>query len=186
MTSRCCARPRRPPFPRPSPWRARRRASRCRRSAGPPSRSSARPRRRSTRCAPESKPATDATIPPGTYRTYVTRADAKEHGFPWSFVIEEDPDPKALRTKTREKRLEFTEQGTFLVYDVWLDGTASIGWEGTYSIYRDRITVQGNEGTKITARVKVDGETLRFTDVQPGPKTPEAMTWGAKPFVKID
>jgi TRAP-type transport system periplasmic protein len=138
------------------------------------------------RCPAESKPATNATIPAGTYRAVLTRADAKEHGFPWSFVIEEDPDPRALRTKTREKRLEFTDKGTFLVYDVWLDGTASIGWEGTYSIYRDRITVQGNEGTEITARVKVDGGRLRFSDVQPGPKTPEAMTWGAKPFVKID
>ena len=67
-----------------------------------------------------------------------------------------------------------------------LDGTASIGWEGRYSIYRDRITVQGNDGTKITARVEVDGDRLRFTDVQPGPKTPEALTWGSKPFVKID
>ena len=101
-------------------------------------------------------------------------------------MVEGDPDPKALKAKTSEYRLEFTEQGTFLVRDVWLDGTANIGWEGRYSIYRDRITVQGNEGTKITARVEVDGDRLRFTDVQPGPNTPEALTWGSKPFVKID
>jgi TRAP-type transport system periplasmic protein len=137
------------------------------------------------RC-PAAAKASAGTIRPGTYRAVLTRADAKEHGFPWSFVIEEDPDPKALKTTTREKRLEFTEQGTFLVLDVRLDGTTSIGWEGSYSIYRDRITVKGNDGTKITARVEVDGDRLRFTDVQPGPKTPEAMTWGAKPFVKID
>ena len=137
------------------------------------------------RCPDESEPATRATIPPGTYRTILTRDDARERGFAWSFVIEEDPDPKALRTKTREKRLEFTEDGTFLVYDVWLDGTATIGWEGSYSIYRDRITVQGNEGTKITGRVEIEGDRLRFSDVQPGPDTPEAMTWESKPFVKI-
>ena len=133
-----------------------------------------------------SKPATGATIPAGTYRTFITRADAKEHGFAWANVVEEDPDPKALKSKTKEYRLEFTEQGTFLVFDVRLDGTANIGWEGTYSIYRDRITVQGNEGTKMTARVEIDGDRLRFTDVQPGPTTPEALTWGSKPFVKID
>jgi TRAP-type C4-dicarboxylate transport system substrate-binding protein len=137
------------------------------------------------RCPAASKPATSATIPSGTYSTLVTRADAKEHGMSWSFVVEEDPDPKALRTKTREYRLEFTKEGTFLVRDVWLDGTANIGWEGRYSIYRDRITVQGNEGTKITARVEIDGDRLRFADVEPGPKTPEALTWGSKPFVKI-
>jgi TRAP-type C4-dicarboxylate transport system substrate-binding protein len=138
------------------------------------------------RCPAASKPATGTLIPPGTYRTFITRADAKERGFAWAQVVEEDPDPKALKATTKENRLEFTEQGTFLVFDVWLDGTPHIGWEGTYSIYRDRITVQGNEGTKITARVAIDGDRLRFTDVQPGPNTPEALTWGAKPFVKID
>ncbi len=140
----------------------------------------------SVRCPAASKPATRATIPSGTYRTYVTRADAQERGFSWAQVVEEDPDPKALKSKTKEFRLQFTEQGGFVVFDVTLDGTANIGWEGSYSTYRDRITVQGNEGTKITARVEVDGDRLRFTDVQPGPNTPEALTWGSEPFVKMD
>ena len=138
------------------------------------------------RCPEQSKPATRATIPPGTYRAFVTRADAKEHGIAWANVAEEDPDPKALMAKTKEYRLEFPEQGTFLVFDVLLDGTPHIGWEGTYSIYRDRVTVQGNEGDKVTARVEIDGDRLRFTDVQPGPLGPYALTWGSKPFVKID
>jgi TRAP-type transport system periplasmic protein len=138
------------------------------------------------RCPAASKPATRGTIPAGTYRSFITHADAREHGMSWAFVVEEDPDPKALKSKTKEYRLEFTDDGAFLVYDVWLDGTANIGWEGSYSIYRDRITVKGNEGTTITARVEVDGDRLRFTDVEPGPKTPEALTWGSKPFVKID
>ena len=138
------------------------------------------------RCPAASKAATRATIPAGTYRTFVTHADARDHGASWAQVVEEDPDPKALRSKTKEYRLQFTEEGTFLVFDVLLDGTANIGWEGSYSIYRDRITVKGNEGTTITARVEVDGERLRFTDVQPGPKTPEALTWGSEPFVKMN
>jgi TRAP-type C4-dicarboxylate transport system substrate-binding protein len=137
-------------------------------------------------CPKASEPASKAAIPPGTYRTVITRADAKKHGMPWSFVVEEDPDPKALKAKTQENRLQFTEQGTFLVYGVWRDGTAHIGWEGEYSTYRDRITVKGNEGTTITARFEVEGDRLRFIDVQPGPKTPEALTWGAKPYVKMD
>jgi TRAP-type C4-dicarboxylate transport system substrate-binding protein len=137
-------------------------------------------------CPDASRPATGPAIPAGTYRTRITHEDAEERGFSWANIVEEDPDPQALKTKTREYRLEFTKEGTFLVYDVWLDGTPNIGWEGSYSIYRDRITVQGNEGTKITARLKVDGDRLRFTDVQPGPNTPEALTWGSKPFVKID
>ena len=138
------------------------------------------------RCPAASKPATGATIPPGTYRTVIDRADAKDHGIPWANVVEEDPDPKALKAKTKEHRLEFTEQGGFTVYDVTIDGTANIGWEGSYSVYRDRITVKGNEGTTITARVEIDGDRLRFTDVRPGPRTPEALTWGSEPFVKMN
>jgi TRAP-type transport system periplasmic protein len=138
------------------------------------------------RCADASKPATGATIPPGTYRTFLTRADAREHGFSWASVVEADPDPKALRAKTKEHRLEFTKEGTFLVYDVTLDGTANIGWEGSYSTYRDRITINGNEGTNMTARVEIDGNKLRFSDMQPGgAHTPEALTWTSEPFVKI-
>jgi TRAP-type C4-dicarboxylate transport system substrate-binding protein len=125
------------------------------------------------------------TIRPGRYRTVITRADAQAHGFSWGQVVEGDPDPRALKAKTREWQLEFTEQGTFLVRDVSQDGTSDIGWEGRYSVYRDRITVKGNDGSKLTARVEVDGDRLRFTDVQPGPNTPEALTWGSKPFVKM-
>jgi TRAP-type C4-dicarboxylate transport system substrate-binding protein len=137
-------------------------------------------------CPHAAEPATRATIPPGTYRTHITRADVAEHGFSWASEVETDPNPAALKTKTHEHRLEFTDQGTFTVYDVTMDGVANIGWEGSYSVYRDRITVKGNEGTTITARVRIDGDRLRFTDVQPGPNTPEALTWGSEPFVKID
>ncbi len=138
-------------------------------------------------CPVASKPASGATIPPGTYRTILTRADAREHGFSWASVVEEDPNPKALKAKTKENRLKFTKEGTFLVYDVTIDGVAQIGWEGSYSTYRDRITINGNEGTKMTARVEIDGNELRFSDMQPGgTHTPEALTWTSKPFVKID
>jgi TRAP-type transport system periplasmic protein len=138
------------------------------------------------RC-PTAAKASAGSIRPGTYRTVVTRADARAHGFSWAQVVEGDPDPRALKAKTREWQIEFTEQGTFLVRDVWQDGTWDIGWEGGYSVYRDRITVRGNdEGSKLTARVEVDGDRLRFTDVRPGPNTHEALTWGSRPFVKID
>jgi TRAP-type C4-dicarboxylate transport system substrate-binding protein len=136
-------------------------------------------------CPAAAAPARTAAIPAGMYRTRVTRADAAERGFSWANVVESDPNPAALRSRTRESRIEFTEQGTFTVYDVNIDGRADIGWEGSYSLFRDRITVEGNEGTTITARVQVDGDRLRFVDVQPGPRTPEALTWGSEPFVKI-
>ena len=117
------------------------------------------------------KPATRAAIPAGTYRTFITHADAREHGFRWASVVEEDPDPKALRSKTKEHRLQFTKQGAFVVFRTcgWTARRTSRG--GHVPIYRDRITIKGNEGTTISARVEVDGDLLRFTDVQPGPNT---------------
>ena len=48
----------------------------------------------SFQCPDSAKPATRGTIPPGTYRTFLTRADAREHGFSWAQVVEEDPDPR--------------------------------------------------------------------------------------------
>ena len=137
------------------------------------------------RC-PAAAKASAGAIRPGTYRTVVTRADGQAHGFSWAQVVEGDPDPRALTAKTREWQLELTEQGTFVVRDVWQDGSWDIGWEGRYSVYRDRITVKGNNEDKLTARVEIDGDRLRFTDVQPGPNTHEALTWGSKPFVKVD
>jgi hypothetical protein len=136
-------------------------------------------------CPAAPAPARTAPIPAGLYRTRVTRADAAERGFSWASVVESDPSPAALRSRTKEYRIELTEQSTFVVYDVTMAGDAQIGWEGSYSLYRDRITVEGNEGTTITARVQVDGDRLRFVDVQPGPRTPEALTWGAEPFVRL-
>ena len=43
-----------------------------------------------------------------------------------------------------------------------------------------------NQPETMDRTVAIDGERLRFTDVQPGPNTPEALTWGSQPFVKVD
>jgi hypothetical protein len=129
------------------------------------------------RCTGASE-AASAAIPPGTYRTIVTRADAKAHGWPWTKVVEDDPDPRALKSKTREYRLEFTAQGTFVVRDVTIGGLGNIGWEGTYSVYRDRITVQGNEGTKLTARVAVDGDPAALHGRAARPEHPRGADLG--------
>jgi TRAP-type C4-dicarboxylate transport system substrate-binding protein len=138
------------------------------------------------RCAQDASPAKAAAIPPGTYRTTITRADAKAFRWSWAHVVEGDPDPKALKARTRSSELVFTQDGQFLVKDIWLDHSTHIGWEGSYSVYRDRIKVEGNDGDGLTARLRVDGNRLRFTDIEPDAYGPVALAWGAKPYVKVD
>jgi TRAP-type C4-dicarboxylate transport system substrate-binding protein len=134
------------------------------------------------RC-PEASTAAAGAIPRGTYRTILTRAEVKEYGMSWAELVSVDPDPKALKTKTREIRLEFTAQGTFTLSPVMVSGKPEVEWDGTYSVYRDRMKLNGNDGSVLSMRVQSDGKRLRFTDVEaPGRPRPP---WG-EPFVKVD
>src|SRR5215218_227891 len=61
------------------------------------------------RC-PDTATAAAGAIPPGTYRTVVTRDDVEESGFSWAGFVQSDPDPNALKARTREVRFEFTRE----------------------------------------------------------------------------
>ena len=67
---------------------------------------------------------------------------------------------------------------------VQMSGRLEVEGDGTYSIYRDRITVRASDGTKFSMRVKVDGRRLRFSDVEPAKG--DALPWTAHPLVRID
>ena len=134
------------------------------------------------RC-PDAATAAAGAIPPGTYRTVVTRDDVEETGFSWAEFVQSDPDPKALKARTRELRFEFTESGSFTSSSVQISGRPEIEWDGTYSIYRDRITLRGSDGTQFSMRVKVDGRRLRFSDAKP--PEGDALPWTAHPLVRI-
>jgi TRAP-type C4-dicarboxylate transport system substrate-binding protein len=136
------------------------------------------------RC-PDAATAAAGTIPRGTYRTVVTRADVEKYGLSWAGFVRGGPDPKAVKANAIEFRLEFTEQGTFTIGPVSTSGKlADDDGDGTYSIYRDRMTLHFPDGNVITMRVQHDGRRLRFSDVKaPGPPRPP---WDTHPFVKID
>jgi TRAP-type C4-dicarboxylate transport system substrate-binding protein len=140
------------------------------------------------RC-PQTSAAAAGAIPPGTYRTVITRAELAEYeGSSWAEFVSVDPDPRALKAKTREVRLEFTEHGTFTLSPVLVSGKPEVEWDGTYSIYRDRLKLDGSDGVVLTMRVHRDGKPLRFTDVEePDVKGPgRPMPPWREPFVKID
>ena len=135
---------------------------------------------------PEAASAQAGTIPPGTYQIVLTRDDVKEAGGKWASVVSEDPDPKALKAKKWQIHLEFTEQGGFTFGPVLLSGKRVVEMDGTYSIYRDRMTVTGSDTTELTMRVEVHEKRLIFSDVKPSPPDGVPNLWSIHPFVKID
>src|SRR5829696_270663 len=136
------------------------------------------------RC-PDAATAAAGTIPSGTYRTVVTRADVEKYRLSWAEFVRGGPDPKALKANAIEFRLEFTEQGTFTIGPVSMSGKLEDDdGDGTYSIYRDRLTLHFPDGNVITMRVQRDGRRLRFSDVKaPGPAR---LLWDTHPFIRID
>jgi hypothetical protein len=126
-----------------------------------------------------------AGIPPGTYRTILTRDDVEKYGTSWAEFVRHGPDPKALKANAIEFRLEFTEQGSFAMGPVLLSGKPVVEMDGTYSIYRDRMTITASDGTKLTMRVEVHENRLVFSDVKPGLPDGVPNLWMVHPFVKI-
>src|SRR5829696_7484683 len=135
------------------------------------------------RC-PDAATAAVSAIPPGTYRTVVTRDDVEKSGFSWAEFVRDGPDPKALKAQTREVRFQFTERGSFAMSSVQMSGRLQVEGDGTYSIYRDRITVRASDGNQFSMRVKVDGRRLRFSDLEP--PEGDGLPWTSHPLVPID
>jgi len=135
------------------------------------------------RC-PDAATAAVSAIPPGTYRTVVTRDDVEESGFSWAEFVQTDPDPEALKAQTREVRFQFTERGSFAMSSVQMSGRLQVEGDGTYSIYRDRITVRASDGNQFSMRMKIDGRRLRFSDLEP--PEGDGLPWTSHPLVPID
>jgi len=137
------------------------------------------------RC-PDVSSAPAGAIPPGTYRIVLTRDDVRRAGGKWAMLVQEDPNPKALKAKRWEIHLEFTEQGGFTVGPVLLSGKRVVEMEGTYSIYRDRLTLTSPTDGKLTMQVEMHENRLIFSDAKPSPPAGVPDLWSIHPFVKID
>jgi TRAP-type transport system periplasmic protein len=119
-----------------------------------------------------------ATIPDGTYEVTVTPQDALRAGLA--------PSDPYVRAGVTRFTLEL-QGGDFLLGS----DTDPDGWEGTYSVYRDRVTVTGLDGDSFTARWSIDQGRLRFEGIDdpvregvPGSGY-YAVTWGSHPWHKV-
>jgi TRAP-type C4-dicarboxylate transport system substrate-binding protein len=125
----------------------------------------------------EQAPPSAAAIPDGTYRVTITPRDAVRAGIA--------PDDPAVRAGFNHVTLDLQGGNFVLQSDKDPDG-----WEGTYSVYRDRVTVTGIDGSSFTARWSFGHGRLRFEDISDPPRPGEPpwvqVTWGSHPWEKID
>lgn len=125
----------------------------------------------------EPKPSA-AAIPDGTYTVTITPRDALRAGL--------EPDDPFVRAGVSHVTLHLRRGNFLLRSDKDPDG-----WEGTYSIYRDRISVTGVDGVSFTARWSFEQDRLRFEDVSDPvrPGVPgsgyELVTWSSHPWTKV-
>ena len=120
-----------------------------------------------------------AAMPDGTYEVTVRPRDALRAGIA--------PDDPIVRQGITHNTLELDGGNFVLQSDKDPDG-----WEGTYSTYRDRVTVTGIDGVSITARWSFEDGKLRFEDIS-DPVRPDVegagyqlVTWGSHPWEKVD
>jgi hypothetical protein len=87
-------------------------------------------------------------------------------GFPWIRVKVVFGDGRAVQTVS------------------FPDGHSETGFDEPYSVYRDRITFGGDTGAPLlTARWKLDGDRLRFTEMNGGPD--DHRVWELRPWIKV-
>jgi TRAP-type C4-dicarboxylate transport system substrate-binding protein len=119
-----------------------------------------------------------AAIPDGTYEVTVRPRDALRAGIA--------PDDPYVRQGVSHNTLELNGGNFVLHSDKDPDG-----WEGNYSVYRDRVTVTGIDGSSFTARWSFEEGRLRFEDIS-DPVRPDVdgagyflATWGSHPWEKV-
>jgi TRAP-type transport system periplasmic protein len=129
-------------------------------------------------CGGDEPPPSAAAMPDGTYKVTITPRDALRAG-----IARDDP---FVQQGITHNTLELNGGNFVLESDRDPDG-----WEGTYSTYRDRVTLTGIDGSSHTARWSFEHGKLRFADIN-DPVRPGVggsgyvlVTWGSHPWTKV-
>jgi TRAP-type C4-dicarboxylate transport system substrate-binding protein len=123
----------------------------------------------------EPKPSA-AAIPDGTYKVTITPRDGLRAGL--------EPDDPFVRAGLNHVTLHLRGGNFVLQSDKDPDGM-----EGSYSVYRDRVTVTGIDGGSFTARWSFEDGRLSFEEISAPPRPGEPpyvrVTWGSHPWTKV-
>lgn len=72
--------------------------------------------------------------------------------------------------------------GRAVITELFPDGHKITGFDETFKVYRDRITLGGESGPPLTARWELQGKKLRFSEISGGPD--DRFVWGTHPWVR--
>jgi TRAP-type C4-dicarboxylate transport system substrate-binding protein len=76
------------------------------------------------------------------------------------------------------------QNGRAVETEVFPDGHSELGFDEIYSVYRDRIRFGGDHGDQpLTARWQLDGNRLRFTEMNGGPD--DHFVWASHTWVRV-
>ena len=110
-------------------------------------------------------------IPDGDYR--------------WTFRQgDKPPIPPELHTVVR-RSIRFhlaISDGRFFQTQSEDGAPEEFGYDASYTLHRDRITLREGSGLEMTMRWSFDGKRLRFTDI--GGRVDDKFVWGSRPWVK--
>jgi hypothetical protein len=126
---------------------------------------------------PGVKPRVSAVIPDGEYTVTITARDARRAGLPRSDDL--------ARVRSQQFRLVL-RAGGFTLLELHND-PPTVGFAGTFSVYRDRVVATGDNGDVLHARWSMTGDRLRFTHVsvpRAGSVNDYTGVWGTRPWLK--
>jgi hypothetical protein len=64
------------------------------------------------------------------------------------------------------------------------DGTSEVGFDELYTVYRDRVTFGGAGDLGFSARFKLDGDKLTFSDFESA-EAGDEFVWGTHPWIRV-
>jgi TRAP-type C4-dicarboxylate transport system substrate-binding protein len=133
------------------------------------------------RC-PNAEQPRGAGLPDGDYTTTIAPADAARElaRIPRRERAAAGLSPDGVRDILHSQFTLSLRHGTFMLYQRHADGHREVGFQGTYSLFRDRFVGKGSNGDTLRARWSFDGTNLRFSDFSfPGAYR---LVWASEPW----
>ena len=128
-------------------------------------------------CPGRTGPSVTAALPDGAYVVTITRRDALRAGLP--------ADNELARVPRHRFRLVL-HAGSFTLLEL-NRRPPTVGFEGSFSLYRDRVVAKGDNGDELQARWSLRAGRLRFAGVTVTglpPVNQYAVVWGSRPWTR--
>jgi hypothetical protein len=121
-------------------------------------------------CRPAQPPSEPALT--GTYEWTLRRGETRG-----------PPPGSSTAGASRDRYRLVLENGRAVQTEVFPDGHSEPGFDERYAVYRDRIELGGDHGQPLTARWRLQGDKLRFSEMNGGPD--DHFVWESHPWIRV-